>query len=180
MSEDSKAKVCVLSSSRVIAKAIANFSDNEAYILSFESTPKLSALAQNIDIFVVDAQLLAERNYRLKDVLLSSSPMALILGLIDSGETVTSLGDSIDWAISYEDLRSGINEAVQVLKVIRRKANRGVLFDEMLTVSRSVKHDACNALAIACGAAGRLAKMPGVAENPFYLQMTDAVYYTQI
>lgn len=174
MPGEPKCKVCVVAPSNTVKRVIAEYNDDQAFVFQFVDPKDLETSDLACDIFVVDHVLFAERNCRMKERLMATSPSALTLGLVCSGDEGPDLGDLVDWSVSYADLRRGINEAIKVAQVIRRKAARGLYFDEMLAVSRIVKHDACNALAIACGAAGRLAKVPGVAECAFYKLLVES------
>lgn len=171
---EQKTTVCIVAQSKIVQRVIAEFAADEGIDLHFVDPVDIGNADLICDIFVADHVLFADRNFRMKSLLESTSPSALTLCLVNPGEKIENLGDLVDWTISYKDLRHGIHDAIRILAVIRRKAERGVLFDELLAVSRTVKHDACNALAIACGAAGRLAKVPGFAENGFYKQLVES------
>lgn len=171
---EKKTTVCIVAQSKIVQRVISEFGVDEGVSLRFIDPVDIGSADLSCDIFVVDHVLFADRNFRMKGRLEAASPSALTLCLVTPGEEIENLGDVVDWTISYKDLRHGILDAIKVLRVIRRKAERGVLFDELLTVSRTVKHDACNSLAIACGAAGRLAKVPGIADNVFFKQLRES------
>ena len=171
---EKKTKVFIVAQSKIVQRVISEFGSDEGIILQFIDPADIGSADLTCDIFVADHVLFAERNFRMKGRLEASCPSALTLCIVNPGEEIDNLGDIIDWTISYSDLRRGIHDAIKVLQIIRRKAERGVLFDELLTVSRTVKHDACNSLAIACGAAGRLKKVPGIVDNTFYKQLLES------
>lgn len=176
MVEAAKTKVCILSPSRVIRKAIQGIADISGIECVFSDSLELDSSANGCEVFVVDSSLLlTDRFGRISQAIAASSPTALILGLTAPGQVVGTLGDKVDWVLSYDNLQQGIIESLKVLGVIKRKSERGVMFDEMLAISRIVKHDACNALAVACGAANRLAKVPGIKDNTFHLQLTQSL-----
>lgn len=171
---ENKIKVCTIARSKIVKRVISEFGRDDGISLSFVDSGDMDKADLTCDIFIIDHDLFVDSNFRIKERLEAISPSALSLCLVNPGDEIEDLGDRIDWTISYKDLQRGIQDAIKILTVIRRKAERGILFDELLSVSRTVKHDACNALAIACGAADRLAKIPGNAENTFYKQMIES------
>ena len=175
MTGSPKARVCVVAASRVVESVIREFTAVDAYDLVFEPTITTGMSLREIDVFVVDVSQFADGKLQLRDKLLGESPSALVVGLLAPGESTQQTGEAFDWTIDYENLREGIDAALKVLSIVRKKAYKGAFFDELLLACMTVKHDASNSLMIAKDASTRLGKLPDIAENNMYIQMTRAL-----